>query len=103
MIKHQSLFQEVFFKALYFIAMLIPTAISIFLAIEIKRITGTVDGNEPQIVCFEENICAIEVYEKWYRIDGVILMDETIPEEYRLNDLIEESEATQLLRYNNTD
>jgi len=75
--------------------LVIPTAISIFVALEVKNvrdITNQVVNGEPQIVCFDPDVCAIEVQGKWYRIDGVISMDETVPDEYRLHDLVEAAE-----------
>ena len=91
-----SLTKQAFGKALFFSALVIPTLISITVALQFKSFKAAEAGpieKEPQIVCFEPNICAIEVYKKWYRIDGVIVMDETVPEEYRLEELIEESSA----------
>lgn len=93
---NSSLTKQAFSKALFFSALAIPTFISITVAFQLKTIKTSVVGpveKEPQIVCFEPNICAIEVYKKWYRIDGVIVMDETVPEEYRLEELLEESSA----------
>lgn len=49
---------------------------------------AAVNPNEPQIVCFDADICAIEVHGKWYLINGVIDMEQTVPEEYKLNDLL---------------
>jgi hypothetical protein len=70
--------------------MVIPTAISIFLAVDIKRMsTTTVDAvttSQPQIVCFDPDVCALKVLGTWYSIDGIIKMEETVPEEYRLYD-----------------
>lgn len=73
--------------------MIIPTFVSLFLAFQVRNITqDDMAANEPQIVCFDPDVCAIEVLGKWYRISGIIQMDETIPEEYLLHDLIEEAE-----------
>jgi len=86
-------------KAVVIALMIIPTAISIFVAIEVKSMTSLAHeavSGEPQIVCFDPDVCAIEVHSKWYRISGVIKMDETIPEEYQLHDLIDEAEMTRV-------
>ena len=90
-----SLTKQAFSKAFLLSAMAIPTLVSLTVAYQFKSMESRVEvvaDKEPQIVCFEPNICAIEVYNKWYRIDGVIIMDQTVPEEYRLNELIEETE-----------
>src|SRR6056297_1078035 len=91
---NQSLTQQVLVRSAFFAFAIIPTAITIMIAIEVrsmKTLTDIALHGEPQIVCFEQDICAIEVYGKWYRIDGVIKMDETVPEEYLFRDLINES------------
>lgn len=91
--ENSSLTKQALSKALFFSALAIPTLISITVAYQLKSIRSgavAIEEKEPQIVCFEPNICAIEVYSKWYRIDGVIVMDETVPDEYRLNDLLKD-------------
>jgi hypothetical protein len=73
--------------------MIIPTAVSIFVALEVKSVgelTNAAVNGEPQIVCFDADVCAIEVHGKWYRIDGVISMEDTVPEEYKLEELLSE-------------
>lgn len=94
-----SLAGSVMKLASIFALMVIPTLVSIFIAMEVKNVrtltAAAIKKDEPQIVCFENNVCAIEVHNKWYRISGIILMEETVPEEYKLNDLIEESSQTQ--------
>jgi hypothetical protein len=90
-----SLTKQALTKAFLFAAFAIPTLVSLTVAYQFKTMESRVAAPanlEPQIVCFEPNICAIEVRGKWYRIDGVILMDQTVPEEYRLNELIEEAD-----------
>lgn len=88
-----SLTKQALTRALFFSALAIPTLISITVAFQLKTLKSGIviaEDKEPQIVCFEPNVCAIEVYGKWYRIDGVIIMDETVPDEYRLNDLLKD-------------
>jgi len=85
-----SLTVRVFGKALVIALMVIPTTVSIFLALKVKSLSEMVPEDlidQPQIICFSDNVCAIEVKNKWYRISGIISMDETVPEEYRLNDI----------------
>jgi hypothetical protein len=64
--------------------MLVPTVISVFLAIQVRTILDqqSTAAIEEQIVCFTESQCAIQVNGVWYQINGVINMTETIPEEY---------------------
>jgi hypothetical protein len=78
--------------------MIIPTAISIFVALEVRSVndlTHAALNGEPQIVCFDADVCAIEVQGKWYRIDGVISMEDTVPEEYKLEELLEHTTDQQ--------
>jgi hypothetical protein len=79
-------------KSIKIALLVIPTVITIFMALQVKNIFKLtniiVNPAEPQIVCFETNICAIEVNNTWYRISSVILMNETFPEEYKLNELL---------------
>lgn len=89
---NSSLASQAFGKAVMIALLVLPTAISIFIVLEVKGGGMTSDhmtNNEPQIVCFDTDVCAIEVNNKWYRISGVIRMDETVPEEYRLEDLVD--------------
>ena len=90
----QSFLTQAVNKSLIFALMLIPTAISIFIAIQIKN-TDEVEpfrgGKTPQIVCFSPDVCAIQVQNNWYRINGIIKMDEVVPEEYRLQELVDEA------------
>ena len=91
--KPPSLIGSAFKWALLLALLIIPTAISIFVALQVKamnELTNVVVHGEPQIVCFDAEICAIEVHGKWYVIAGVIDMENTVPEEYRLNDLLED-------------
>ena len=64
--------------------MLVPTVISVFLAIQVRTILDQQSTAivEEQIICFTEEQCAIQVNGVWYQISGVINMTETIPEEY---------------------
>jgi hypothetical protein len=81
--------------------MIIPTAISIFVALEVRSVSDLTDAainGEPQIVCFDADVCAIEVQGKWYRIDGVISMDDTVPEEYKLEELLDEAASKTIIQ-----
>lgn len=67
--------------------MVVPTVISVYLGIQFKninkvRIESSVTEN--QVICFQADICALSVGSKWYRVNGIIDMSTTIPEEYRL-------------------
>jgi hypothetical protein len=73
--------------------MVAPTAISIYVAIEVKAmgdIAITAYEKDAQIICFQADVCALKVRGTWYRVSGVIDMDETVPEEYRLQEVIDE-------------
>jgi hypothetical protein len=86
----QSLTSQAIKKACVFALLTIPTAISIFIAIEVKAmgdVAISAFNNAPQVVCFEESVCAIEVRGRWYRISGVISMADTVPDEYKLQDV----------------
>ena len=71
--------------------MVIPVAISLFLAFQVRTIREhTHDvGAGTQIVCFDEQMCAIKVRGKWYEIKGTINMEETIPDEYQFDTITE--------------
>jgi len=91
---NQSLTTQALGKSIMLALMIIPTAVSIFVALEVKDANTIVNqafNSEPQIVCFDPDVCAIEVQGKWYRISGVISMEQTVPEEYRLDELVEEA------------
>ena len=88
-----SLMNQTLRQAFVLALMIIPTAVSIFVALEVKSVsdlTNAAVNGEPQIVCFDADVCAIEVHGKWYRIDGVISMEDTVPEEYKLQELLSE-------------
>ena len=90
----QSLTSQALGKSILLALMIIPTAVSIFVALEVKNANTIVNqafNSEPQIVCFDPDVCAIEVRGKWYRISGVISMEHTVPDEYRLEELVEEA------------
>ena len=73
---------------------IVPTAISVFLAFEVRSTANYVrdaESVEKQIVCFTPDMCAIEVAGVWYQIAGVIDMAETIPEEYLPHVTVEEA------------
>lgn len=77
--------------------MLIPTTITIWLAIQVKQISKSMpvhNDNEIQVVCFDVGTCLIEVQHKWYSVSGVIDMDSIIPEEYKLDDITDSIETT---------
>jgi hypothetical protein len=81
-------------KLAFMFFVILPTVVSLFLAYQVRTMSDHSHGpveQEPQIVCFAVDVCAIEVLGKWYHIDGVINMEDTIPPEYRINDLIEEA------------
>ena len=81
-------------KSFMMMFMLIPTAITIWLAIEMKRISTEphYKGSDAiQIVCFDADTCVIEVQGKWYHVSGVIDMDTIIPEEYKLNEIVDDA------------
>lgn len=81
-------------KSVMMTLLIIPTGISLYLAAQLKQMTNITEKNlerEPQIVCFEPEVCAIEVRGKWYHISGVIDMQKAIPEEYKLKELIDEA------------
>jgi hypothetical protein len=60
--------------------MIIPMAISVMAIIEVRAVSRvTVDHT---VICFTPDICAVQSNNIWYRIDGVIDMDATIPDEY---------------------
>jgi hypothetical protein len=83
----QSLTSQAIKKACVFALLTIPTAISIFVAIEVKAMGDVAIGafnNVPQVVCFEESVCAIKVRDIWYRVSGVISMTDTVPDEFKL-------------------
>tara|TARA_R110000851_G_scaffold227207_1_gene380030 strand:- start:113 stop:433 length:321 start_codon:yes stop_codon:yes gene_type:complete len=89
----QSLVSQALRQSIILALMIIPTAVSIFVALEVKNVgdlTNAAVNGEPQIVCFDADVCAIEVHGKWYRIDGVISMEDTVPEEYKLEELLSE-------------
>jgi hypothetical protein len=71
--------------------LLIPTAISIYVAIEVKSMDKTGHAANSDIICFNAELCVLEVHGIWYRIDGVIDMENTIPDEYRSPDTINET------------
>jgi len=86
----QSLTNQAIKKACVLALLTIPTAISIYVAIEVKAM-GDVAINAfnsaPQVICFEESICAIQVHDQWFRISGVISMADTVPDEYKLQSI----------------
>lgn len=92
---NDSLIKQALKKSIIISLLIIPSVITIFMAFQVKNIfkltNMIVNPSEPQIVCFETNICAIEVNDTWYRISGVILMDENFPEEYNLKELMAQS------------
>jgi hypothetical protein len=61
--------------------MVIPMAVSIMAIVQVKTLAvdTTVSHN---VICFTPDNCAVEVNGIWYRIDGVIGMDATIPDDY---------------------
>ena len=75
-----SLAKQTFTKSIMMALLVIPTAISILLAIQIKNVHTQVEHN---IVCFTNDNCAIHVNGVWYKINGVIDMDSVIPQEYK--------------------
>jgi hypothetical protein len=92
MTTEQSLTNQAIKKACVFALLTIPTAISIFVAIEVKAMGDVAIGafnSAPQVVCFDESVCAIEVRGRWFRIDGVISMEDTVPEEYKLQNMVD--------------
>lgn len=92
--QNDSVAIKVFGKALAFSLMIIPTVVSIFLAIKVKSFNDMLPEeliDKPQIICFSDDVCAIEVRNKWYRISGIISMEETVPEEYRLEEVESDS------------
>jgi len=94
----KSLTAQALTKAVILALMLIPTGISVFAAFEIKNMSSVTVAavyGEPQIVCFDPDVCAIEVHGKWYRIAGIIELDKTVPEEYRLEDLVADAELAR--------
>ena len=80
---------------------IIPTIVSLFLAFQVRTMSEHIHENsfvenEPQIVCFDPDVCAIEVLGKWYRISGVIQMDDVVPEDYKLELLIDEADTVRI-------
>jgi hypothetical protein len=87
MTTEQSLTNQAIKKAAVFALLTIPTAISIFVAIEVKAmgdVAISAFNSGPQVICFDESVCAIQVRGRWFRISGVISMADTVPEEYKL-------------------
>jgi hypothetical protein len=67
--------------------LIVPTMISIMVAFQLKTLKNTivtVDDATPHIICFTTELCAIEVHDIWYRIDGIIDSDKIMPDEYKL-------------------
>jgi hypothetical protein len=64
----------------------VPTFMCILLWMQMKDLKQTVTGMEditPQLVCFDGEVCGIEINGTWYKISGIIDMEETIPPEYK--------------------
>lgn len=66
-----------------FALLAIPTMISIFLAIEVNEITDATP--QSRLICLTDDHCAMEVGGIWYRINGVIDMEDLIPDEYKID------------------
>jgi len=106
MSKEPSLASVAMIRAFMFAMLIIPTGITIFIALEVKNVSTLANhavNGEPQVICFEPTVCAIEVHNKWYKIDGVIIMDEVVPEQYKLHDLIEDAMIEQKIELNKID
>ena len=89
---NQNMTTQVIGKGLMVTFMIVPTAISIFLAFEVRSIEKKVINSDIEIVCFAADDCAIEAYGKLYRIDEVIVQEDIIPEDYLLEAPVEETE-----------
>ena len=72
---------EVMRTAALIAGIIIPIAVSIMAIVEVRSIDHIIVDHT--VVCITSDTCAIHVNNIWYRIDGVIDMDEMIPDKYQ--------------------
>jgi len=83
---NESLTGQTITKSIIFALLVIPSAISIFIAIEFKnfQVQDNIQDNY-ELICFTAESCALHIGNVWYKVNGIIDMEKIIPDEYKLD------------------
>lgn len=100
MTNNQNTTTQVLGKSIMMALLIIPTAISIFLTIQVRNIESRNVDTEIEVICFADNDCAIEAFGKVYRIKEVVILDEVIPDHFLLEAPEEEEKSPPALKSN---